>query len=202
MKGIKKITFIMTSVGALGFTVLTMAEVPMPMGWYLEGNLGGSKISNVSYATNTSIASTGLGWSLNGGYKFIPYFAAEIGYTSYANGTINFNGSKVGKDQAQSYDVAGKAIMPVQDTGVEIFAKLGVARAKSNVTATNAALLAANGETLNTGRHNSTDLYFGLGGDYAFMPNMAANLQWNRVDGTNKTGNLDLFSLGLTYMFD
>lgn len=202
MKSIKKITFILTSMTALGFTGFAMAEAPMPMGWYLEGNLGGSKISNVSYAPNTSISSTGLGWSLNGGYKFIPYFAAEIGYTSYANGTINFNGSKVGKDQAQSYDVAGKAIMPVQDTGVEIFAKLGVARAKSNVTATNAALLAANGETLNTGRHNSTDLYFGLGGDYAFMPNMAANLQWNRVDGTNKTGNLDLFSLGLNYMFE
>lgn len=192
----------MTSVVALGFTMLAIAETPMPMGWYLEGNLGGSKISNVSYATNTSIASTGLGWSLNGGYKFIPYFAAEIGYTSYANGTINFNGSKVGKDQAQSYDVAGKAIMPVQDTGAEIFAKLGVARAKSQVTSTNAALLAASGETLNTGRHNSTDLYFGVGGDYAFMPNVAANLQWNRVDGTTKTGNLDLFSLGLNYMFD
>lgn len=202
MKSIKKITFIMTSVVALGFTMLAIAETPMPMGWYLEGNLGGSKISNVSYATNTSIASTGLGWSLNGGYKFIPYFAAEIGYTSYANGTINFNGSKVGKDQAQSYDVAGKAIMPVQDTGAEIFAKLGVARAKSQVTSTNAALLAASGETLNTGRHNSTDLYFGVGGDYAFMPNVAANLQWNRVDGTTKTGNLDLFSLGLNYMFD
>ena len=202
MKDIKKIIVILTGMAALGFTGLAMAEVPMPMGWYLEGNLGGSKISNVSYAANTSIASTGLGWSLNGGYKFIPYFAAEIGYTSYANGTINFNGSKVGKDQAQSYDVAGKAIMPVQDTGVEIFAKLGVARAKSQVTATNAALLAGSGETLNTGRHNPTDLYFGLGGDYAFMPNMAANLQWNRVDGTNKTGNLDLFSLGLTYMFD
>lgn len=202
MKRIRKVPFILTGVAALSFAELALAEASVPVGWYLEANLGASKISNVSYAPNTSISSAGLGWSLNGGYKFIPYFAAEIGYTSYANSTINFNGSKVGKDQVQSYDVAGKAIMPVQDTGAEIFAKLGVARAKSNVTATNAALLAANSETLNTGRHNSTDLYFGLGGDYAFMPNMAANLQWNRVDGTNKTGNLDLFSLGLTYLFD
>ncbi|MCD6039797.1 MAG: hypothetical protein K0S27_1197 [Gammaproteobacteria bacterium] len=201
MKNIKKI-FIMANIMVLSFTALAKAEAPIPMGWYLEGNLGGSKISDVSYAPNTSISTTGLAWSLNGGYKFIPYFAAEIGYTSYANGKINFNGSQVGKDQAQSYDIAAKAIMPVQDTGAELFAKLGVARAKSQITATNAELLAASGETLNTGKKYSTNLYFGMGGDYAFMPNTAINLQWNRVDGASNTGNLDLFSLGLTYLFD
>ncbi len=202
MKSIKKITFIMIGAATFGLSTLAIGAVPIPTGWYLEGNLGASKISNVSYAAHTSISSTGLGWNLNGGYKFIPYFAAEVGYTSYAAGTINFNGTKVGKDQATSYDLAGKAIMPIQETGAEVFAKLGVARAKAQVTATNAALLAANGETLSTGNHRSTNLYFGVGGDYSFMPNVAMNVQWNRVDGNNSTGHLDLFSLGAAYLFD
>lgn len=202
MNHIKKITLLMISTTTLGLSTLTFGIVPMPVGWYLEGNLGASKISSVSYAPNTSISSTGLGWNLNGGYKFFPYFAAEIGYTSYASGTINFNGTKVGKDQAQAVDLAGKAIIPIQETGAEIFAKLGAARTKSVVTVTNASLLAANGETLSTGNFRSTALYFGLGADYAFIPNAAVNLQWNRIDGNSKTGNLDLLSLGLSYLFD
>lgn len=202
MKMIKKISFVLISAATVGFSALAFAEVSLPMGWYVEGNIGGSKISNVSYAPGTNISTTGVGWSLNGGYKFIPYFATEIGYTSYGNGNITLNTTKVGKDQVQSYDIAAKAILPVQDTGAEIFAKLGVARAKSHVTVTNAALLAASGTTLNTGHFASTDFYFGLGGDYAFLPEMAVNIQWNRVDGSSRTGNLDLFSLGLTYTFD
>ncbi len=202
MNHIKKITLLMISTTTLGLSTLAFGIVPMPVGWYLEGNLGVSKISNVSYAPNTSISSTGLGWNLNGGYKFIPYFATEVGYTSYASGTINFNGAKVGKDQAQSVDLAAKAIMPIQETGAEIFAKLGVARAKSQVTVTNAPLLAGSGETLSAGNFRSTSLYFGLGADYSFIPNAAVNLQWNRVDGSSKVGNLDLISLGLSYLFD
>jgi len=202
MNHIKKITLLMVSTTTLTLTTLAIGVVPMPVGWYLEGNLGVSKISNVTYAPNTSISSTGLGWNVNGGYKFIPYFAAEVGYTSYAKGTINFNGTGVGKDQVQAVDLAAKAILPIQETGAEIFAKLGIARAKSQVTVTNASLLAASGETLNTGTFRSNDLYFGLGADYAFIPSAAVNVQWNRVDGTSKTGNLDLVSLGLSYMFD
>ncbi|MCE3238832.1 MAG: hypothetical protein K0R24_1813 [Gammaproteobacteria bacterium] len=198
----KKMAFILVSATTVSFSTLTLAEVSLPMGWYLEGNLGSSKISDVSYAAGTHLNTTGLGWNVNGGYKFIPYFAAEIGYTSYGNGNITLNSVKVGKDQVQSYDLAAKAIVPVQDTGAEIFAKLGAARAKSHVTVTNETVLAANGTTLNTGRYNSTNFYFGLGGDYSFMPNMAANIQWNRVAGKSKTGNLDLLSLGLTYLFD
>ena len=198
----KKIAFILVSAATVSVSTIALAEVSLPMGWYLEGNIGGSKISNVSYASGTNMNTTGVAWNLNAGYKFIPYFATEIGYTSYANANITLNNSNVGKNQAKAYDIAGKAIVPVQDTGAELFAKLGVARAKSHVTLTNAELLAANGVTLNSGYYNSTDLYFGLGGDYSFMPAAAINIQWNRVDGTSKTGNLDLFSIGLTYLFD
>ncbi len=202
MSTMKKIAFILVSTTTVGFSTYALAEVSLPMGWYLEANLGASKISDVSYATGTHISTTGIAWNLNGGYKFIPYFAAEIGYTSYGNGNITLNSVNVGKDQVQSYDLAAKAIVPVQDTGAEIFAKVGAARAKSHVTVTNETVLAANGTTLTTGHYNSTDLYFGLGGDYSFMPNMAINIQWNRVNGTSKTGNLDLLSLGLAYLFD
>lgn len=202
MNYIKKITLFALSATSLGLSTLATATVPLPVGWYLEGNLGGSRITSVSYAPNTSISTSGIGWNINAGYKFIPYFGTEIGYTSYSTGTINFNGNKVGKDQAQAVDLAAKAILPIQDYGAEIFAKLGIARSKSEVTVSNAPLLAASGESLNTGNHRSTDLYLGLGAAYYFIPAAAVNLQWNRVAGSSQTGNLDLFSLGLTYLFD
>jgi hypothetical protein len=202
MEKIKKLVLITFGVSALACSAGAAAGASLPMGWYLEGNAGAAKISDVSFATNSSITTSGLGWNFNVGYKFMPYFAAELGYTDYAHSNIKSNGTSIAKDQATAYAVAGKAILPVQESGMEVFAKLGIARAKSNITVNNAAYVAANKIAITAGANNSTDLYLGLGGDYSFTPNMAANLQWARVDGNSRTGNLDLYAVGLTYTFD
>ena len=178
-----------------------MAAAPLPMGWYLELNGGRSKVTNVSYAPGSSLSNSGIGWNLNGGYKFMPFCAAELGYTQYASTSSKINGVKIATATYYSYDLALKPILPVSDTGAELFAKLGIAYLNSNVKAANASYASANGITVSTGSHNTTRYYFGLGADYYFIPAAAVNLQWQRAQGNNQTGNLNLYSIGLSYLF-
>lgn len=191
MRNIRLLAF----VAAYGLTASAIAAVAIPSGWYLEGNVGKSKESGKSYGTGFNDSSSGAGGSVFGGFKFIPYFAAEVGYTYYADTTIKSGGNKVATDKHYSYDIAAKAILPVYDSGFDLFAKLGIANVHSSVTKTNSA------SSISTGSNNASSLYYGLGTDYSITPNIAVNLQWARAQGSNSTGTLDLYSVGLAYLF-
>lgn len=193
VKSIKALA--VASITTLFFTSSTIAAVALPTGWYAEGNVGTGK-TNVSMS-GTSVSDTGFGWGLNAGYKFMPFFAAEIGYTHYPIAYAKVSGVKVAKDTLYSYDIAGKGILPFSDSGFELFAKLGLSRAYSHIVNTNpnVALIP------NTGTKTATNYIFGVGCQYSFMPNLSANLQWNRVKGKNSINDLDLLSVGLAYIF-
>jgi hypothetical protein len=197
VKGLKIAALAATSIV---FTSV-MAEPSLPAGWYLEANGGASKLSNATIATNSSISDSGVAWNANAGYKFMPYFAAEIGYTSYAKATAKVNGVKVATDSFYSYDIAAKALLPIADSGAEVFAKLGAAELKSKITVDNQSYVNANGIVVNSGSHSKTGYYFGLGADYTFWQSLAINGQWQRAKGSNQTGNFDLYSLGVSYLF-
>lgn len=199
MKKIKIMTLITASVTAMSAFTAAKAVAPLPTAWYVEANGGNSRVSNASYATGSSMTNSGIGGNINAGYKFIPFFAAEIGYTKYADTSSKISGNKVATASYYSYDTAAKAILPVGDTGAEVFAKLGAAYLHSNVKSTTFAT--NNGIPVSTGTNNATGYYFGLGGEYYFTPSLAANLQWQRAKGNNKTGTLDLYSIGLSYLF-
>jgi hypothetical protein len=177
----------------------TFASMSLPNGWYVEGNVGSSRATNKTYGSNTSTKNTGFGFNLDAGYKFAPYFAAEVGYTSYAKTTVKSAGTNVAKDTHYSYDIAGKGIFPVSDTGLELFAKVGLARSNSHVVITNST--AAAGLGIATGTSSSSGLYLALGGDYSFMPTLAVNAQWAQAKGNSNTGTLSIYTLGLTWLF-
>jgi OOP family OmpA-OmpF porin len=201
MKKMKQLACVVVGVASLGVLSSAFAVPPVPTGWYVEGNAGQSKSSNKNYGTGSSSSNTGFGWSGFAGFKFMPFFGAEVGYTGYNEATIkDSSGTQAGKDNHYSYEASAKGILPVSDTGVELFAKLGIARLRSHVTTTNttAASLISN---FQTGTNTGTGLYMGVGGDYYFTPNIAANLQWARAKGNSNTGNLDLYSAGLSYIF-
>lgn len=194
-------TLTSVSIAALCVCTSVLAVSPLPNAWYLEANGGGSKVTNASYASNSSLSSSGIGWNLNVGYKFMPFFAGEIGYTNYAKTSSKVNGVKIATATYYSYDIAGKPILPIGDTGLELFAKLGIAHLNANVKASNSSYAKANGIVVSTGSKNANGLYFGLGADYYFLPELAANVQWNRAKGNSKTGNLNLYSVGVSYLF-
>lgn len=201
MKYFKQITLAAISILSAGVMTSAMAVAPLPMGWYVDANVGTAKVTNASYASGSSFSNSGVGWNLNVGYKFTPFFAAEAGYTNYANSTSKVNGVKIATATYYTYDAAGKGILPIGDTGAELFAKLGIAHLNSNVKAENSSYATANGIAVSTGTSNVNGYYYALGAAYYFIPALAGNIQWQRAKGNSKTGNLALTSLGISYLF-
>ncbi len=201
MKKIKKIWPALAGVVTTVVASSAMAVAPLPTGWYLEGNVGSSKVNDVNFVANSSLTNTGVAGNLNLGYKFIPFFATELGYTRYSDSTSKVNGVKVATTKYYSYDIAAKPLLPIGDTGMELFAKLGVAHLNSNVSNSNTTYTSTHGIVVTTGTSNVNGYYFGLGADYSFMPAVAVNGQWQRAKGNSRTGTQNLYSIGISYLF-
>ena len=200
MKNIKKIILSTFSIVAVSAAVTSFAAIPNQYGWYVEGNVGKSKNSSVNYGSGTKISSWGAGWNFNGGYKFQQFFAAEVGYTTYANSSIkNSAGVKAAKATHYAFDIAGKGILPIAETGLELIGKLGASLVRERTTISNPS--AASSTTVQQGSHRATGIYLGAGADYAFTPCTQLVLQWQRAYGNSNTGALDLYSLGIGYNF-
>jgi hypothetical protein len=196
----KKIVVSILCVLVAIFVAPAFAIMSVPYGWYIEGNGGSSHLSNKSYGIGGS-SSSGIGGNGNVGYKFMPFLGVEIGYTRYANTSIKApDGTKAGEDTHYSYDIAARGILPISDSGVEAFAKLGAQRITSHITIKDNN--AANQVGLTGGRHSSTGLYMGVGGQFYIYPELAIVAQWQRAQGNSSTGTEDLYSLGLSFIFD
>lgn len=199
MQGKRILFTIMAGCALSSYALPALADcMSVPDGWYLEANAGSSKLSNLNsgYSANTS----GIGGNVNLGYKFVPYFAMEMGGFRYANSTLKLNGVKIGTDNHYSYDIALRGIVPMSNTGFEVFAKVGVGRMVSNISPSNNALFATTG--LSSSQHSATGLFIGAGAQYYFMPELAFNIQWQRQNGNSSTGTGNLFSGGFSFIFD
>jgi len=201
MKRIKITALAAISMAAVGFTSSSFAVMSVPTGWYIEADVGSSKLSNRTYGSGISLSnSTGFAWGAGAGYKFMPYLSGEASYTRYANSNAknSVTNSQIGNNTYYSYQIDAKGILPLSTSGAELFAKIGVTRIGSHVTLTNAGDPAAG--SLVTGSKTNTGIYMGLGADYNFMPNLAGIAQWARAKGNNSSiGTLDFYSVGLSY---
>ncbi|HEX4046146.1 MAG TPA: outer membrane beta-barrel protein [Gammaproteobacteria bacterium] len=197
MRNTQILAITLTSLSLLAIASPARAELSLPYGWYVEGNVGSTHLSKKNYPGDSS--SSGIGGNANIGYKFMPYIAAEIGYTRYANTTVKDQfGTKAGTDKIFSADFAVKGILPIGGSGAELFAKLGVDRVYSNMHINNQT--AANNIGLGHSDHSATGVYLGAGAQYSFVPEFAANIQWARANGSSSTGTMDFFSFGLAYI--
>jgi opacity protein-like surface antigen len=194
-------TLFCTSV-MLSVSSLALADVSVPAGWYLEGNFGEAKAMGKSYPGVSSVKNTGKGWGVNIGYKFKPFLGLEAGYTRYAPTRLNSPVETVARDSHTAIDVAAKGILPIGCSGIELFAKVGVARINSQVGIIDGNGAAAYNLTFNTSSQSSTGLFVGGGAQYSFTPNIAANVQWEKAKGNSKTGSLQLLSAGISYIVD
>jgi hypothetical protein len=198
MQGIK---FLKRAIGGFSLLLLTssaFAETSLPFGWYLEANLGSSSLDNGS--NPGSVSSSGVGYNANLGYKFMPYIAAEAGYTGYANSTIKDGaGNKAGTTKHYAWDIAAKGILPFYTSGLEAFAKLGVQRLSANDSVQSQSV--ANALGFSTSSHSATGLYLGAGLQYYIMPEFALVAQWARAQGSNYTGDSSLLSAGASFIF-
>lgn len=177
-----------------------LAVLSTPYGWYIEANVGTTKLFDEDYPPGASDETTWIGGNVNLGYKFMPFFAAEVGYTRYADTKIeDQSGTTAGEDQHYSMDLAAKGIIPFSYTGFEGFGKLGVQRLhsrikiKSSVAASNIGLVKSSSGV--------TGFYLGAGVQYYFTPQMAVVAQWARANGNSETGTIDLYSIGVNFVF-
>lgn len=170
-----------------------------PYGWYLEIFGGSSKVSGQDFDFSDHTSSSGIGGGANIGYKFMPFFALEIGYTRYANTNIEIADVKVATVQNYSYDIAAKGIIPLAASGFELFAKIGAGRAVANLDVKDQFKI-----PLGVGdqRHSTTGVFMGVGGQYYFMPELAVVVQWARANGNEHSGYMDLFSVGVSFIVD
>lgn len=197
----KRLLLAVATCGLATLSITTPAFAVMmsvPMGWYLEANAGSGHLSNESFPGHTS--SSGIGGNANLGYKFMPYFGLEIGYSRYPNTSVkDADQTTAANVKHYSYDIAARGIWPISDSGFELFAKLGVERIKSSVSISNE--MAALDLGIGSGSHSSTGLYTGVGGQFYFMPELAFVVQWQRAQGSSSTGTEDLYSGGISFLF-
>ena len=174
------------------------AIMSAPDGWFAEGNIGKADIANESLPGSHN--QSGVSGNLNVGYKFMPFFAMEVGYSNFSSMTIKDGmGNKAGDASFYSYDLAGKGIVPISDSGFELFAKVGVDRMNQRISIDDTTV--ANNIGLTRTQHSNTNYYLGLGGQYYFMPELAAVLQWQHSQGDSSTGDADFYSIGMSFIF-
>lgn len=190
---------LIASLATILFAAEAKAIMSNPYGWYFDANVGYTKLLDISL-NGGSASTTGAGGSLTLGYKFMPYFGLEIGYTKYADSKVSDQaGANAGTLKSYSYDLSVKGIMPVYDSGMEFFAKLGVQRGHTRFSINN--LAAADSINMTGTSSSHTGLYIGAGGQYYFMPELAVMGQWARAVGNQSVGTLDLYSIGITFTF-
>lgn len=198
MHGFRRSAYVSAIIWALSATSV-FAAMSAPKGWYMDINAGSSNLSGKSYPGKAS--SAGIGGSGTVGYKFMPYFGAEAGYTIYGNTDIDDTSTNTtaGFDRHYSYDLALKGIFPVQQSGFELFGKLGIGQVKSSIGIDNQT--AANNLLLGANSHTATGVYLAGGGQYYFSSTMAVNAQYAYAKGNSSTGNPSLISAGLSLLF-
>ena len=185
-------------------------------GWYLGGNLGGTRGDFNNDAVNRDL--TGKGFTVNssrtdnsssggkifGGYQLTPNFAVEGGYFdlgrySYGSTTIPagaFNGNS--KVSGLNLDLVGMA--PVSDR-FSVFGRIGAAYAQNRGSFTSTGLVPLNNAN---SRRNDTNLKVGLGVQYAITEALAVRAEVERYrisDPIRNRSNIDMASVGLVYYF-
>lgn len=202
----KRRVLLSTIVSLVSFSLLSpvwAAPCSLPKGFYLEYNWGATRSWGKSYPGVSNVENTGTGWNGTLGYKIMPYLAVEGGYTRYADARLeNSEGTTAARDHHYAVDVAVKGIFPVLKTGIEVFAKAGVDRIVSTIGSVDPAASAVDGLTFDTESHSGTGLYLGGGVDYAITKSFLINTQYAHASGNSSTGNMDLISIGLSFILD
>ena len=185
-------------------------------GWYIGGNLGGTRADFNNDAINRDLAGKGFivnstttdnrsnGGKLFGGYQLTPNFAVEGGYFdlgrfSYGSTTTplgSFNGST--RINGLNLDLVGTA--PITDK-FSVFGRVGAAYAQNRGSFASNGFVPLN---LSNPRRNDTNLKVGLGLQYAITEALSVRAEIERYrisDPIRNRANIDMASLGLVYYF-
>lgn len=179
-------------------------------GWYMGGNIGLStanideekitqNLTNPSYTDDENH----LGYKLFGGYQFNKYFALEGGYFNlgkfdYALSTGT--GTAEGNIKIMGVNLDAVAILPITEK-FSVFGRAGAnyAQVKDSFSTTGSISI-----TNTDPKKSDLNYKFGAGLQYALTDAVGIRLEAERYrinDAVGNMGDIDLFSVGLTYRF-
>ena len=178
--------FILASALAVACATAT-AAAPVSNDLYAGFGVGPSQqdISVNGYSDSNELTA----YNFNGGYKFNPNFALEIGYAGFSKnsgGDANVSASI----EPNSYYAAAVGIYPVSQA-FSIYGKLGVARSRTRISAR---LFTQTFATT----QSETTLAAGFGVSYAVAPNIDLTLEYLNLGKVVKEDGFDVKAAQLT----
>jgi OmpA-OmpF porin, OOP family len=182
-------------------SLLTVSALALSSAASAQGYVGlgvGTTNLNADCAGTSSCDKTGTGFKLFGGYKYTPNIAAELVYFDFgkAKATIPDVGGPLNGEIKTSAIGLGAAFMGPFAPEWSGVARLGIARVKGKVSASQGSRSASDSE-------NSTQAYFGLGVGYALSKNASVDLSadFSKSKFSGESGNVRMIGIGLTYGF-
>ncbi|MBY0446162.1 MAG: porin [Burkholderiales bacterium] len=161
-------------------------------GFYIGADVGSSKMS--ADVNNNSLDKNNTAWGINGGYKFSPYLAAELGYRDFGKTEENYYGVVNASVKANAVQASVLASYPFNDA-FSVFGRLGVASIK--LTAEVNADVVAYSESR---EETETKALFGIGAQYAFNKNFSLRAEYNQYAKIEDV-KLSTFTVGANYSF-
>jgi hypothetical protein len=180
----------------------------------IDGALFDSILCSTCVVDRSSTTQTATPFMFQVGYRFMDYFAAEVGYID--NGGSNYKGQVVdtesstqvgtvkGTRSGSGWPVSLLGIYQIDETW-DVFARAGVYFGNTD---TKARAVLADGDLIWQGHDNgqsSTNFIGGLGVDAKFMDNWFARGEWFAIPSFGDTkygsGNLNAFMFTINYKF-
>jgi OOP family OmpA-OmpF porin len=182
--------------GFAALPTLAMAQAKggnAELGFYAGASVGQSK-AECGAASGCDDKDTA--YRIFGGYKFHPNIAVEGGYAPL--GEVSGGGFKL---ESNAWDIVGVGSWPLGNN-FSILGKLGFYNAEVKLSGPA------------SGKKTTTDLTYGIGGQYDFNRNLGLRLEWNRyskVKGPDASapgiavsggdGDIDVLSVGALWRF-
>lgn len=167
---------------------------------YVAGDFGSASYSNVTvpavggYPAGT-FPNPGM-VRIAGGYHFSPMFAAEIGYSKFADTSLDYAGIGIATLSMNSLQVAAVGTFPLSPQ-FDLIGKLGLSRNTVNLTGTGG--FSSMNET-----SSQTDLLIGLGAQYHINAQYTVRAQYDsfgKFDNSAEPIEASAFSVGVAYNF-
>ncbi len=174
----------------LGLTIAPAAA--QSTGFYVGGGIGITSIDvcgDLTALGATSCDDEDTGFKIFGGYNVNQNLAVEVGYVDLGEITASGGGATVRAD-IDGFQVAAVGILPLNPQ-FSVFGKIGLLLWDVSASASGPGGFASVSD-------DGTDLMFGVGGSWNFLPQLSLRAEWERFDVDE---DADMFSVSIVYRF-
>jgi OOP family OmpA-OmpF porin len=192
----KKIGIAVLTTAAMAFALPAAAQSVNTNAFYAGANIGQSKFK-VDCQPGQTCDDSDTAFKIFGGYSFNKNWAAEFGYNDFGKAKIT-EGALSAEVKANAWDLDAVFSWPFADSGFSIFGRAGLYMGETKFS----------GDA--SGSKSTTDLTYGIGGQYDFSRNLGLRAEWQRFSkmkahddstGDDSSGDVDALTIGVIYRF-